>query len=102
MPSTVTSSQQGSQLTIVISGRFDFSILQDFRNAYTSGIEGKIEHVVIDLCESEHMDSSGMGLLLTLKKELYLDAGCVDIIHCRPHVKDALLAAQLNHFFRFN
>jgi|MDSY01.1.fsa_nt_gb anti-anti-sigma factor len=102
MPSIVTSSQQGSQLTIAIAGRFDFSILQDFRNAYTLDVELPISGISIDLSRSEHMDSSGMGLLLTLKKELQLDAGSIELNNCRPHIKDALLAARLDHFFKVN
>jgi|TARA_B110001454_G_C12416817_1_gene307596 anti-anti-sigma factor len=102
MASIVTCSQQGSQLNIAIAGRFDFSILQDFRNAYTLDINAPIDSVLIDLTSSEHMDSSGMGLLLTLKKELQLDAGCVELVNCRPHIRDALLAARLDHFFKVN
>lgn len=102
MPSVVTCNQQGRQLNIAISGRFDFSILQDFRNAYTLDIDSPVNSVSIDLSHSEHMDSSGMGLLLTLKKELDLDVGCVELINCRPHIRDALLAARLDHFFKVN
>ena len=102
MPSAITSIQKGTLLEIAISGRFDFSILQNFRNAYTLDIEGRIEKIIIDLSRSEHMDSSGMGLLLTLKKELKLDAGCIELQNCRPHIKDALLAARLDHFFKVN
>jgi len=100
MSSVVSCTQQGSRLDIAISGRFDFSILHDFRNAYTLDVEGPIEKIVIDLTRSEHMDSSGMGLLLTLKKELKLDSGCIEIQNCRPHIRDALLAARLDHFFK--
>jgi anti-anti-sigma factor len=100
MSSVVSSTQQGNRLDIAISGRFDFSILQDFRNAYTLDVEGPIEKIVIDLTRSEHMDSSGMGLLLTLKKELKLDSGRIEIQNCRPHIRDALLAARLDHFFK--
>jgi anti-anti-sigma factor len=100
MSAVVSSTQQGNRLEIVVSGRFDFTILQDFRNAYTVGIEGSVETIVIDLTRSEHMDSSGMGLLLTLKKELKLESGCIELKHCRPHIRDTLLAARLNHFFK--
>jgi anti-anti-sigma factor len=102
MPTVVTSTKQGNVLEIAISGRFDFSILQDFRNAYSLDIEGPIDKVIIDLARSEHMDSSGMGLLLTLKKELSMESGSVELQHCRPHIRDALLAARLDHFFKVN
>jgi anti-anti-sigma factor len=100
MSSTVACNQQNRQLNIVIEGRFDFSILQDFRSAYTVDIEVPIEGVCIDLSRSEHMDSSGMGLLLTLKKELNLEAGCIELVNCRSHIREALLAARLDHFFK--
>lgn len=100
MPTIVTSRQQGKKLDIAVAGRFDFSILQDFRNAYTLDIEMPIDAISIDLSRSEHMDSSGMGLLLTLKKELQLESGSIELINCRPHIRDALLAARLDHFFK--
>ena len=102
MSAVVTSAQQGDQLKIAVSGRFDFSILQDFRNAYTVEITFPIKKIVIDLTRSEHMDSSGMGLLLTLKKELKMDSGSIELKHCRAHIRDALLAARLDHFFKVN
>jgi len=102
MSSTVTSNQQGNHLNIAIAGRFDFSILQDFRNAYTLEVEGPIAGISIDLSRSEHMDSSGMGLLLTLKKELKLDSGRIELNNCKPHIRDALSAARLDHFFKVN
>jgi anti-anti-sigma factor len=102
MSTVVSSTQKGDLLEIAISGRFDFSILQDFRNAYTVDISQPIERIVIDLSRSEHMDSSGMGLLLTLKKELKLCSGCIELKNCRPHTRDALLAARLDHFFKVN
>jgi anti-anti-sigma factor len=100
MSTVVSSTQKGNLLEIGISGRFDFSILQDFRNAYTLDITQPIEKIIIDLTRSEHMDSSGMGLLLTLKKELKMDSGCIELQNCRPHIRDALLAARLDHFFK--
>lgn len=102
MPSMVTSNLQGNHLTIKVEGRFDFTILQDFRNAYSLDITSEIKNVSIDLSRSEHMDSSGMGLLLTLRKELGLDNGEVELNNCRSHIKEALLAARLDHFFKVN
>lgn len=102
MTSSVSRQQSGPKLKMAIVGRFDFSILQDFRDAYSQDIEQPIQEVDIDLSRAEHMDSSGMGLLLSMKKELQLDVGTVHLVHCRPHVKEALLAARLDHFFKVN
>ena len=102
MTAVVSSMRQGNQLEITIVGRFDFSILQDFRNAYSIVDDDPVENIIIDLSQSEHMDSSGMGLLLTLKKELNMDAGNIELKHCRPHIRDALFAARLVYFYKVN
>lgn len=102
MGAVVSSVRQGNHLEISIVGRFDFSILQDFRNAYSIVDDEPIENITIDLSQSEHMDSSGMGLLLTLKKEMKMEAGDIELKHCRPHIRDALFAARLDNFFKVN
>ncbi len=102
MPTIVTSSQQGNHLDIAIMGRFDFSILKDFRNAYTKNTHTPILAISIDMSRSEHLDSSGMGLLLTMKKELRLNVSSIELNNCRPHIRDALMAARLDHFFKIN
>ena len=48
-----TSSADGKTLTIAVKGRFDFSSLQIFRNAYEK-VEIKPEHYLVDLKESEY------------------------------------------------
>ena len=102
MTAVVSSIRQGNRLEITIVGRFDFSILQDFRNAYSIVVNDPVESIVIDLSQSEHMDSSGMGLLLTLKKELSMDAGNIELKYCLPHIRDALFAARLDNLFKVN
>ena len=100
MATDINTSQHGNQLTISVTGRFDFSILQKFRDAYSTDITGNISAIKIDLSKTEHMDSSGMGLLLSMKKDLGLDSGAVSLVNCRAHVKDALLAARMDNLFR--
>lgn len=97
---TVVSKLQQGHLEVAVSGRCDFSILKDFQALYCANSASTISSVTIDLKRSEHMDSSGMGLLLSLKKELQLDPGSIELINCRPHIVAALLAARLDHFFK--
>jgi len=102
MQSEISVSQQGSQLKITIAGRFDFSILQQFRDAYTHDIKQLVAEVQIEMAKAEHLDSSGMGLLLSMKKDLGLGVGAIHLVNCRPHVKDALLAAKMDNLFKVN
>ena len=102
----VSSHQQSSVLNIIIDGHLDFSILQSFRKTYRKtygqNIEQPIKRVVIDMQLGCHLDSSGMGLLLSLKKELGLACGDIHVWRCQNHVKDILLAARMDHFFKID
>ena len=55
-----------SQITLKISGRFDFSLHRDFVNAYREFPKGE-KRFVVDLAEAEFLDSSAMGMLLILR-----------------------------------
>ena len=44
-------------VTIAITGQFDFNIVQEFRAAYMN-IEGDSPDVTLDMRETEYMDSS--------------------------------------------
>jgi len=50
-------------LTISVNGRFDFSAHQDFRNAYERGGLTPRQYVV-DLQDTDYIDSSALGMLL--------------------------------------
>lgn len=55
------------QMLIHVSGRFDFSQHTDFRKAMNDTSEGC--GFIIDLCNTDYMDSSALGLLLLLRKK---------------------------------
>ena len=54
-------------LTIRVEGRFDYSQHREFREAYrdvyTPGMQ-----VIVDLSNTEYMDSSALGMLLLLRE----------------------------------
>jgi len=95
MPVESTLSSDGKTLTINISGRFDFEIVQEFRNAYA---EHKNMHYVIDMRSTEHMDSSALGMLLNMRKSLG-DAAKISIINCRPQIKKILTISRFDKKF---
>ncbi|MEB0154616.1 STAS domain-containing protein, partial [Pseudomonas sp. CCC3.2] len=59
-------SRDGEELTITITGRFDFAAHQDFRGAY-EGSEGTPRRFVVDLKDTSYLDSSALGMLLLLR-----------------------------------
>ena len=67
-------SGDGKELIIAIDDRFDFSLHQLFRDAYSSITTQDLSYV-LDLSKTEYMDSSALGMILLLKDHVQLYAG---------------------------
>jgi len=93
-------SDDGTSVTIAISGRFDFGIHREFRNAYEKA-EVKTPHpkFIVDLGGTEYMDSSALGMLLLLREHAGGDRSDVTIINCRPVIKEILDIANFDKLF---
>lgn len=62
-------SKNNTVLTIKLDNKFDYSKVQDFREAY-EGLAESIQSIVIDLGRTEYMDSAALGMLLNMQKSL--------------------------------
>jgi len=90
-------SKDGREVTINISGRFDFQAVQEFRNAYVNHQE-KNPAYTIDMRATEHMDSSALGMLLNMRKQLG-DSVTIRIVNCRPQIKKILTISRFDKKF---
>ena len=97
MAVTYNYSQSNNELVISISGKFDFTQVKDFRDAYTSGEYGNTDYVV-DLQETVHMDSSALGMLLNMRKHLG-DKTSINIANSRPQIKKILTISRFDKKF---
>ncbi len=60
----------------------------------------KCRHIVLDLSDVDHIDSSGLGTLVGLKVSAAAAAYCtLQFIHLSPHVKELLRITKLGHLF---
>ncbi len=94
MPLTSTLSKDDTTLTISIVGEFGDSLMEDFRATYFEFIYCDMAFI-IDFRQTERIDSSGLGILLTMRK-LLGDSIHISIVNCRPEIKDILA------YFRFD
>lgn len=92
----VKCTEDGNTLTISITGRFDFEMVQEFRSAYA---DKKAGSYVIDMRGTEHMDSSALGMLLNMRKSLGENAD-ISIINCRPQIKKILTISRFDKKFK--
>lgn len=94
----VTSDNTGNDtVTIHISGRFDFSIHQDFLSAYKDYPKGEKSYVV-DLENADYMDSSAMGMLLQLR-DYACKSGHVELRNGNEGIMAILKIANFDKLF---
>ena len=95
---TIDTAQDGNDLTIRVSGRFDFSLHKDFRSA-SEQITANIRQVKVDLGRAEYVDSSALGMLLILRDKMGGDKSSVRITNVSPEVRKILEIANFNQLF---
>jgi anti-anti-sigma factor len=98
MSLTTSMSPDGNTFTIEIKGKFDFNFVQEFRNAYSS-IDSNINLVIVDLRETEYMDSSALGMLLNIQKSLKGKVENIRIANCKPQIKKILQISRFDKKF---
>ncbi len=91
-------SEEGKLLTIQIQGRFDFSSLQVFRNVYEMA-HVKPQSYIIDMKECDYIDSSALGMLLSLRDYAGGDDSKIKIMNCTNDVRKILLITKLDELF---
>jgi HptB-dependent secretion and biofilm anti anti-sigma factor len=99
MTITASASPDGNELTIKVQGRFDFSSLQQFRNAYEK-VNPKPKSYIIDLKESDYLDSSALGMLLALRDYAGGDESNIRVIGANADIKKILVITKLDELFK--
>jgi len=97
MPVTTIESDDGYEVVLAISGRFDFSCYHEFMQHYQAFPQGQKRYVV-DLAATEYLDSSAMGMLLQLR-EFGDRLAAVSLINAQQEVAEMLSIANFDKLF---
>lgn len=89
---------ESGELTIRVSGGFDFSVHQAFRKASELD-EATVKSIVIDLRTTDYIDSSALGMLLIMREKVNNDKRAIKIVNVRPEVKKILQIANFDKIF---
>lgn len=90
-----------SVMTIKVSGVFDLSIQSEFRDAYEC--DGQtIKRYVLDLRDTEYMDSAAFGMLLVLRDYAGGDAADILIDNANEDIKKTFLMLQFGRMFNIS
>lgn len=97
---TITSqpSADGRELTIIISGRFDFNAHQAFREAYLRP-DVSPQRYVLDLQGANYLDSSALGMLLLLRDHAGGDEADIRLLNCNSDVRRILQVSNFEKLF---
>ena len=90
--------EDASEFQIAVSGKFDFSLLKEFRDVY-EGAPKNAKKYILDMRSVDMIDSSALGMLLKMKRSLNLADGEVEIINCSSNVKKILTIAKFELMF---
>jgi len=90
-------SKDGDEVTVSVSGRFDYRLYDSFKASFTS-IGDESKKVNIDLSETDYMDSSALGMLLMLREHVG-QAAKVFLVNPAPDVMRVLTIANFDKLF---
>lgn len=90
----------GTEMTIKITGRFDFSSHQEFRQIYENA-SPDVQVYTIDMAEATYLDSSALGMLL-LRDHAGGDNSDIRITRCNEDVRKILSISNFGQLFRID
>jgi anti-anti-sigma factor len=93
-------SNDGTELTITVEGRFDFGTLPLFRSTYEK-LHPKPLSYIVDLTEADYLDSSALGMLLALRDHAGGDQANIKLRNPNVDVKKILVITKLDELFGF-
>ena len=94
---TTSVSDSGSTLTIHVKGRFDFNSATEFHNSYKD-ICDQHDCFIIDMEETEYIDSSALGAMLLLRDEV--TDGEVSIMNAPEFAKRMFKSTLFDSLFK--
>jgi len=98
MPIIKTISQDGKLITIKITGFFNIGLYQDFSSAYKDTLTVGTKYL-IDMSETEGIDSSALGMLLLLRERAGGDNSDVTIINVNQSLAKIFKVSNFNRLF---
>ena len=94
-----TVSETGNKVTISVVGKFDFQLYDEFRASYADTSGNGVEYVV-DLSDTDYLDSSALGMLLLLREHAGGESSNIEITQASPEVRKILDVANFGKLFR--
>ena len=85
---------------VKIIGSFDFETSSLFGPKIKEAAKGK-KLVILDGSKMEFMASAGLGILISVQKNMEKREGQIWLVNIQPQVMKVFKLTRLDHFFRF-
>ena len=93
----------GKIATITVVGRFDFKGYREFRVAAEEVLKAEgVAEINLDMKKAEHLDSSALGMLLSLRDNANRANRLVLLSNCNGAVQQVLETANFYKLFKIN
>jgi anti-anti-sigma factor len=93
-----SSINEGKELLLRISGRFDHTTMAEFRAAYENP-QRRPDTYIVDFQDITYLDSSGLSMLLLLHVHAGQRKYRVQVVNARPDVLRSLEIAKFGELF---
>jgi anti-anti-sigma factor len=97
----VTATTNGNTIRLKVSGRFDFSSHQEFRQIYEA-VSAEVTNYTVDMSEATYLDSSALGMLLLMRDHAGGDDAKIEIVSCNEDVKKILTISNFGQLFKIS
>jgi anti-anti-sigma factor len=102
MAISTTVANDGKQITIHVSGQFNFSVYKEFREAYQRSAQPAYTAYIIDMAGADYMDSSALGMLLLLRERAGGERSEIAITHCNPEIRKIFKISNFDRLFKID
>lgn len=98
---TFTTKQEGETLTGILAGRLDTVAAAQFEKDMQPLMDNADKQITLDFTDLEYISSSGLRLLLTLRKQTMAKGGSVTIAHINNEIRQVFTITGFINLFEF-
>ena len=96
-------SQSGDRVTVNLQGKITFENTGEIREKMKEILrEENLKHLLLDMKEVSFIDSSGLGLLVSIKNTMIRKDGTFAILNLSDTVKKIMKQTGLDRYFGIN
>ncbi|MDE1460582.1 STAS domain-containing protein [Spartinivicinus poritis] len=95
---TLKTTTTGNSIIIRVGKEFTFKLAHAFRETYID-LKNHDYTYIVDLKETEYIDSSSLGILLNMKKHLNCSKEKIKIINCNNHITKLFALSKFDEAF---